>query len=90
MIAEQAGSENHDIQTFSAKLRESASGLGCVETRGDFLPRTGFMPLRRFLADVDRFSGFPACGRFWRASAHQSGDMSRGWGDFQLNGRVMP
>jgi hypothetical protein len=63
------------IQT--GKFAIHTLGLGCVETRGDFSSRSGFTPLQRLLAAVDRFSGFSAYGRFWRAPVPWNGDLSR-------------
>jgi hypothetical protein len=60
------------LRGISISQFESAVGLGCVETRGDFSSRPGGAALQHSLVDVDRFSGFLACGRFWRTSAHRS------------------
>ena len=46
--------------------------------------------LLRFLAGAGRFSGFSACGRFWRAPMPWNGDLGQGQRDFRLNGRLTP
>ena len=89
-LIRQAG-PNSRLQTeVNFIARRSTLGLGCVETHGDFSSRPGFTPLRRFLADVDRFSGFSACGRFWRAPVPWNGDLCWRWRNFRLNGRLTP
>jgi hypothetical protein len=69
------------------KDRMTGLGLGCVETLGGSLVRSGLAQLRRHLRLWTRFFRFPADRRLWWHPVPRKGAMNRRWGCFGLNRR---